>query len=137
MFNYPGEYVELPWVIFSTTLGGMFNYPGDYVQLPQRVCSTTWGVCSTTLGSMFNYPREYFQLPWGVFSTTRGHETARGLHVRGGKLCFRREWRRSETQTIDFCNRKLKKQGTYPRIPRILSADCCLGPPVLTRRGSG
>ena len=63
IFNYPGEYVQLPWGVFSTTLGSMFNYPGESVQLP-------WGVCSTTLGSMFNYPGEYFQLPWGACSTT-------------------------------------------------------------------
>ena len=47
MFNYLGEYVQLPWGVWSTTLGSIFNYPGEYVQLP-------WGVCSTTLGSMFN-----------------------------------------------------------------------------------
>ena len=36
----------------------MFNYPGEYVQLPL-------GVCSTTLGSIFDSPREYVQLPRG------------------------------------------------------------------------
>ena len=55
IFNYPGEYVQLPWGVCSTTLGSMFNYPGEYFQLP-------WGVFSTTLGSMFNYPGEYVQL---------------------------------------------------------------------------
>ena len=67
MFNYPGEYVQLPWGVFSTTLGTMFNYPGEYIQLPWGVCTTTlgeyvqlpWGVCSTTLGSIFNYLGEY------------------------------------------------------------------------------
>ena len=44
MFNYPGEYVQLPWGVYSTTLGNMFNYPG----------------------SMFNYPGELKILPWGV-----------------------------------------------------------------------
>ena len=53
IFNYLGEYFQLPWGVFSTTLGG------EYVELP-------WGVCSTTLGSIFNYPGEYIQLPWGV-----------------------------------------------------------------------
>ena len=56
MFNYPGEYFQLPWGVLSITLGSIFNYPGEYVQLP-------WGVCSTTLGSMFKYPG-------GVCSTT-------------------------------------------------------------------
>ena len=110
MFNYPGEYFQLPWGVCSTTLGSMFNYPGEYV--------------STTLGSKITNilkktktvqccPEEIKKHRARAF---RGHETARGLHMRGEKLRFRREWRRSETQTIDFCNRKLKK-GTHPRIP--------------------
>ena len=32
MFNYPGEYVQLPWGVCSTTLVSMFNYPGEFVQ---------------------------------------------------------------------------------------------------------
>ena len=63
--TYPGEYVQLPWGVRSTTLGSLFNYPRKYVQLPL-------GVCSITMGSMFNYHREYVQLPWGVCSTTLG-----------------------------------------------------------------
>ena len=58
MFNYPREYVQLPWGVSATTLGSMFKYHVVYVQVP-------WGVCSTTLRSMFNYPGEYFQIPWG------------------------------------------------------------------------
>ena len=27
MFNCPGEYFQLPWGVFSTTLGSIFNYP--------------------------------------------------------------------------------------------------------------
>ena len=65
MFNYPGEYVQLPSGVFSTTLGSMFNYPRGYFQL-------LWGVCSTTLWSIFSYLGEYFQLPWKVLSTTLG-----------------------------------------------------------------
>ena len=45
MINYLGEYV---------TLGSMFDYPGEYVQLP-------WGVFSTTLGSILNYLGESFK----------------------------------------------------------------------------
>ena len=63
MFNYPGEYFQLPWGVCSTTLGSMFNYPGEYFQLP-------WGVFSTTLGSMFNYPGKNVRLPWEECSTT-------------------------------------------------------------------
>ena len=29
MFNYPGEYFQLSWGVFSTTLGSIFNYPGE------------------------------------------------------------------------------------------------------------
>ena len=32
MFNYLGEYFQLPWGVFSTTLGGIFSYPGQYFQ---------------------------------------------------------------------------------------------------------
>ena len=53
MFNYPGEYFQLPWGVFSITLGSIFNYAGEYFQLP-------WGVFSTTLGSIVKYPGEYF-----------------------------------------------------------------------------
>ena len=63
MFNYPREYVQLPWGVCSTTLGSVFNYPGECVQLPS-------GVCLTTLGIMFNYPEECVQLSWGVCSAT-------------------------------------------------------------------
>ena len=69
MIGRTGEYVQLPWGVFSTTLGSMFNYPWEYVQLP-------WGVCSTTLGSMFNYPWEYVQLAWVVCSTSLGFGAA-------------------------------------------------------------
>ena len=62
MFNYPREYVQLPWRVCSTTLGSMFNYLGEYVQLPWGVCSSTLG--GMYLGSMFNYPGEYVQLPF-------------------------------------------------------------------------
>ena len=55
MFNYPGEYVQLPLGVCSTTLGSMFSHPGEYVQLPR---------------SMFNYPGKYGQLPRGVCSAT-------------------------------------------------------------------
>merc|ERR1711924_360109 len=65
MFSYPGEYVQLPWGVCSTTLESMLSYPGEYFQLP-------WGVCSTTLGSMFETPVEYVQLRLGVCSTTLG-----------------------------------------------------------------
>ena len=77
MFDYLGEYVDLPWGYVHypgeyVTLGSMFNYPGEYVQLPWGVCypgeyvQLSWRVCSTTLGM------EYVHLPWGVFSITLG-----------------------------------------------------------------
>ena len=79
MFNYPGEYVQLPWAVFSTTLGSMSNYPGEYIQLPRGVCSTTllslpWGVFPTTLGSISNYPGEYFStIPGSIFNGPPSH----------------------------------------------------------------
>ena len=58
MFNYPGEYAQLPWGVCLNIV----KYLGEYFYLPR-------GVYSTTLGSIFNYPGKYVQLPWGVFST--------------------------------------------------------------------
>ena len=52
IFNYLGEYFQLPWGVFSITLGSIFNYPREYFQLP-------WGAFSTILGSIFIYPEEY------------------------------------------------------------------------------
>ena len=47
MFNYPWEYVQLPWGVCSTTLWSMFNYPGEYVQLPQGAFSGNFGGIGT------------------------------------------------------------------------------------------
>ena len=58
MFNYPGEYFQLPWAVFSITLGNVLSCRWEYFQLP-------WGVFSTTLPSIFSYPGEHVQLPWG------------------------------------------------------------------------
>ena len=58
-------FVQVTLGVCSTTLDSIFNYLGEYFQLP-------WGVCSTTLGSMFNYLGEYFQLPWGEFQLSLG-----------------------------------------------------------------
>ena len=56
--GYLGEYCQLPWNVFSTTLGRIYQLP--------------WGEFPIILGSIFNYPGEYVKLPWGVFSTTLG-----------------------------------------------------------------
>ena len=46
MFNYLGEYFQLPWGVFSTTLGSTFNYPGECVQLPSGMCGVCVCVCA-------------------------------------------------------------------------------------------
>ena len=90
MFNYPGEYVQLPWGVCSTTLGSMFKYPGEYVQLHLVVLSPTLGVCSTTLGSIVNYPGEYFlaQLPWGAIQGKSFNESSEKRSIFSGGRRF-------------------------------------------------
>ena len=46
IFNYPGEYVH--YLAEYVTLGSMFNYPMEYFQLPWRVFSTTLGSARET-----------------------------------------------------------------------------------------
>ena len=58
----------------------MFNYPGEYVQLPS-------GAFSTTLGSIFNYPEEYQEAAGGRLGFLGARETPPKIEV-PKVLCF-------------------------------------------------
>ena len=151
MFNYFGEYVQLPWGVCllpeeHVTLGSMFNYPGEYFQLP-------WGVFSITLGSIFNYPGEYFQLPWGVFSTTLRNGIKSKRFARG---CLKKVKKTSRESAVQAQNDNPYNENSVlgtirricricricriRRICRILRKRCQqlqVRPPFHTRRGPG
>ena len=113
MFNYPGEYIQLPLGVFSTTLGSIFNYPVVFGNIVKSRCFARGYLKNVRKTSSENagevFARRFFDFFWDASRETPTFETIFGRLLSQTGLKSKR--------FVRGCPTKVNKNITQERRP--------------------